>query len=213
MLTNRTTVLVIIASVAVGIAMFGGTTFLGQYFQLARGYSPTHAGLLTIPLMVALLISSTLVWSDGHPDRAGGSASSSVGGILLAAGLGLLGTIDHTTPIWHVGISMALMGLGLGAMMQNLVLAVQNTVDVRDIGATSATRVLPLPGRRGRRLGAGRHPGQPGARPRSPPGLTRSAPHASGGGSAGGDLDLKDLPAPSWRSSGPRTATRPAISS
>ena len=50
-LRNRTAALVIVASAAVGIAMFGGTTFLGQYFQVARGYSPTHAGLLTIPLM------------------------------------------------------------------------------------------------------------------------------------------------------------------
>ena len=58
-LRNRTAALVIVASAAVGIAMFGGTTFLGQYFQVARGYSPTHAGLLTIPLMAGLLVSST----------------------------------------------------------------------------------------------------------------------------------------------------------
>ena len=50
-LANRTAVLSIVASVAVGIAMFGGTTFLGQYFQVAQGYSPTKAGLMTIPLM------------------------------------------------------------------------------------------------------------------------------------------------------------------
>ena len=51
----------------------------------------------------------------------------------------MLGSIDHTTPIWFIAIGMALMGLGVGAMMQNLVLAVQNTVDVKDIGSTSAS--------------------------------------------------------------------------
>jgi EmrB/QacA subfamily drug resistance transporter len=138
LLANRTAVLVIVASVAVGIGMFGGTTFLGQYFQLARGYTPTHAGLLTIPLMTAMLLSSTICGQI--VSRTGKWKRFLVaGGILLTAGLGLLGTIDHETPIWHLGVFMAMMGLGLGAMMQNLVLAVQNTVDVRDIGATSAS--------------------------------------------------------------------------
>ena len=138
LLANRTAVLVIVASVAVGIGMFGGTTFLGQYFQLARGYNPTHAGLMTIPLMAAMLLSSTLCGQI--VSRTGRWKRFLVGGgILLTAGLGLLGTIDHSTPTWHLSIFMAMMGLGLGAMMQNLVLAVQNTVDVKDIGATSAS--------------------------------------------------------------------------
>ena len=50
-----------------------------------------------------------------------------------------MGTIDHTTPIWHLSIFMVLMGLGTGALMQNLVLVVQNTVDVTDVGAASGT--------------------------------------------------------------------------
>ena len=137
-LRNRTAALVIVASAAVGIAMFGGTTFLGQYFQVARGYSPTHAGLLTIPLMAGLLVSST--GAGQIISRTGRWKKFLVGGgIFLVAGLVGLGTLDHTTPLWQVGIYMAVMGVGLGAMMQNLVLAVQNTVDVRDIGAASAT--------------------------------------------------------------------------
>ncbi len=138
LLANRTAILVIIASVSVGIGMFGGTTFLGQYFQLARGYTPTHAGLLTIPLMAAMLLSSTL--SGQIVSRTGRWKRFLVGGALaLTAGLAVLGSIDHTSPIWFLSIGMALMGLGVGAMMQNLVLAVQNTVDVSDIGATSAS--------------------------------------------------------------------------
>ena len=138
LLANRTAILVIVASVSVGIGMFGGTTFLGQYFQLARGYSPTHAGLLTIPLMAALLLSSTLCGQ--LVSRTGRFKRFLVGGaVSLTAGLAVLGSIDHTTPIWFITIGMALMGLGVGAMMQNLVLAVQNTVDVKDIGSTSAS--------------------------------------------------------------------------
>lgn len=138
LLANRTAILSIVASVAVGIAMFGGTTFLGQYFQLARGYSPTHAGLLTIPMMVAMLLSSTL--TGQIVSRTGRWKVFLVtGAAVLVAGLVMLGTIDHTTSLVFMGVAMALMGLGVGAMMQNLVLAVQNTVDVRDIGATSAS--------------------------------------------------------------------------
>ena len=62
-----------------------------------------------------------------------------VGAILLLGGLAALATIDHTTTVWHVQVFMGVMGLGMGALMQNLVLAVQNTVDVRDIGAASAS--------------------------------------------------------------------------
>lgn len=137
-LSNRTAALMIIASVAVGIGMFGGSTFLGQYFQLAKGYTPTHAGLMIIPLMVAMLISSTV--SGQIITRTGRWKAFLVGGgVLMVGGLAGFGTISHTTPDWQTWIFMGLMGLGMGAMMQNIVLAVQNTIDVRDIGAASAT--------------------------------------------------------------------------
>ncbi|MFY0408852.1 MFS transporter, partial [Solicola sp. PLA-1-18] len=133
---DRTTALAIIASVAVGIAMFGGSVFLGQYFQIARGYSPTEAGLLTIPLMVGSLVGT--VTAGQIITRTGRWKRFLVGGsILLVAGLGMLGTIDHTTPIWHLSIFMVAMGVGMGMLMQNLVLAVQNTVDVTQVGAAS----------------------------------------------------------------------------
>ena len=90
LLANRTAILVIVASVSVGIGLFGGTTFLGQYFQLARGYSPTHAGLLTIPLMAALLLSSTLCGQ--LVSRTGRFKRFLVGGaVSLTAGLAVLG--------------------------------------------------------------------------------------------------------------------------
>jgi MFS family permease len=135
---ERTTALAIVASLAVGVAMFGSALFLGQYFQIARGYSPTEAGLLTIPMMLGSFVGSAgsgqLITRYGKWKRYLVS-----GGVLLLGGLLILGTIDHTSPYWFVGLGMLAMGLGMGMTMQNLVLAVQNTVDVTQIGASSAT--------------------------------------------------------------------------
>ncbi|HEY0619171.1 MAG TPA: MFS transporter [Kribbella sp.] len=135
---ERTTALAIVASLAVGVAMFGSALFLGQYFQIARGYSPTEAGLLTIPMMLGSFLGS--VGAGQLISRFGKWKRYIVaGGVLLVIGLVILGTIDHTTPYWYVGLGMLAMGLGMGMMMQNLVLAVQNTVDVSQIGASSAS--------------------------------------------------------------------------
>jgi EmrB/QacA subfamily drug resistance transporter len=135
---QRTTALAIVASLAVGVAMFGSALFLGQYFQIARGYSPTEAGLLTIPMMLGSFLGS--VGSGQMITRFGKWKRYLIaGGVLLVIGLGILGTIDHTSPYWYVGLGMLSMGIGMGMMMQNLVLAVQNTVDVTEIGASSAS--------------------------------------------------------------------------
>jgi EmrB/QacA subfamily drug resistance transporter len=135
---ERTTALSIVASLAVGMAMFGGAVFLGQYFQIGRGYSPTEAGLLTIPLMVGVLISSILV---GRLITQTGRIKPYiiVGLVVLVAGFVMLSTVDHRTSLIFVGAGMLLVGVGVGASMQNLVLAVQNTVPLRDIGAASAS--------------------------------------------------------------------------
>ncbi|MEE3920033.1 hypothetical protein V2I01_22590 [Micromonospora sp. BRA006-A] len=58
---NRTITLAVIASIAVGVGMFGASVFLGQYFQISRGASPTMSGLMTLPMIGGLLVSSTVV--------------------------------------------------------------------------------------------------------------------------------------------------------
>jgi EmrB/QacA subfamily drug resistance transporter len=135
---QRTTALAILASLAVGMAMFGGAVFLGQYFQIGRGYSPTEAGLLTIPLMAGVLVSSTI---SGRLISATGRIKPYIvaGTIILVGGFAVLATMDHQTSLWIVGTGMALVGIGVGMSMQNLVLSVQNTVALRDIGAASST--------------------------------------------------------------------------
>ncbi|MEU9580134.1 MFS transporter [Streptomyces chilikensis] len=134
---NRTVTLSALASLFVGIGMFAGTIFFAQYFQLARGESPTMSGVLTIPMIGGLFVSSTV--SGNLITRTGRWKGWLVaGGFLLAAGLGLLGTIRHDTPYWHVAVFMAVMGVGVGMMMQNLLLAAQNQVAPGDLGAASS---------------------------------------------------------------------------
>ncbi|MFF9108077.1 MULTISPECIES: MFS transporter [unclassified Streptomyces] len=135
---NRTITLASIASLFVGIAMFAGTVFFSQYFQLARDKSPTMSGVMTIPMIGGLFVSSTV--SGQVITRTGKWKAWLVsGGVLLTAGLGLLGTMRYDTPYWHLAIFMALMGLGVGMMMQNLVLSTQNQVAPRDLGSASST--------------------------------------------------------------------------
>jgi EmrB/QacA subfamily drug resistance transporter len=134
---ERTTTLAIIASVAVGVAMFGASLFLGQYLQISRGYSPTVAGLLTIPMIGGLVLSSTL--SGALITRTGRwKAFLVVGAVLVVLGFGLLSTIDHETNMVLFGAFLFVLGVGIGMTMQNLVLAVQNTVAASDLGAASS---------------------------------------------------------------------------
>ncbi|MFB8024978.1 MFS transporter [Streptomyces sp. NPDC056465] len=134
---NRTITLASAASLFVGIGMFAGTVFFSQYFQLARDKSPTMSGVMTIPMIAGLFLSSTV--SGQIITKTGRwKAWLVTGGFLLTAGLGLLGTIRYDTEYWHIAIFMFVMGLGIGMMMQNLVLATQNQVAPADLGAASS---------------------------------------------------------------------------
>ncbi|NKY44012.1 MFS transporter [Nocardia cerradoensis] len=134
---NRTISLASAASLFIGVAMFAGTVFFSQYFQLARGESPTMSGIMTIPMIGGLFISSTV--SGQIITRTGRwKAWLVTGGFLVTAGLGLLGTIRYDTNYWLVAIYMAMMGLGIGMTMQNLVLCTQNQVAPHELGAASS---------------------------------------------------------------------------
>jgi EmrB/QacA subfamily drug resistance transporter len=135
---NRTIALTSAASMFVGIAMFGAAVYLSQYFQLARGESPTKAGVMTIPMVIGMFLSTTL--SGQVISRTGKwKIWLCSGGVLLTAGLGLLGTLRHDTVYWQVAVYMALLGVGVGMMLQNLVLATQNQVEPADLGSASST--------------------------------------------------------------------------
>jgi EmrB/QacA subfamily drug resistance transporter len=137
-LRQRATALSILGSLAAGTAMYGAAVFLTQYFQVSRGHTPTEAGLLTIPMMAGILISSivagNLISRHGRikPYLVAGSIS-------LAAGFAVLGFVDAGTPMPAIGAAMLLIGAGVGMTLQNFVLVVQNAVPLSDIGAASAT--------------------------------------------------------------------------
>ncbi|MFJ9553288.1 MDR family MFS transporter [Nocardiopsis sp. NPDC101807] len=136
LVVRRETAIAILASIAVGMAMFGGAVFLGQYFQLARGYSPTEAGLLTTPLMLGVLVSSTV--SGRMVSNSGRVKPYVVTGLVsLTLGFLLLSTIDEATSLLVVSAGMLLVGTGVGMSMQNLVLVVQNSVPLSELGAAS----------------------------------------------------------------------------
>ena len=134
---NRTFTMASIASIAVGLAMMGTAVFLGQYMQLARGRSVIESSLLTLPMMAGVLIASTIVGQI--ITRTGKWKRYMVAGALaLLVGLVMMGMLRYDTNYWYVGVSMAILGAGVGMTMQNLVLVVQNTVGPTEIGVASS---------------------------------------------------------------------------
>lgn len=135
--TGRTVGLAIVASVAVGLSMFGATVYLGQYFQVAAAHSPTYAGVLTIPFMVGMFAGSAgsgpLISRTGH-----WKPFVVAGGTCLAIGGWAVTFIGDGTPLSFVLAAIALLGLGTGLLLQNLLLVSQNVVDVSVVGATTA---------------------------------------------------------------------------
>ncbi|WP_229071321.1 MDR family MFS transporter [Actinoplanes sp. DH11] len=134
---HRTVTLSIVASVLVGVAMFGGTVFLSQYFQISLGKSPTVAGLMGLPMVFGLLISSTvagqLITKYGR-----WKGYLVAGSIVMTVGMLLLSTIGADTSVLLLSVYMAVLGIGVGLLMQNLVLAAQNDVPAAELGATTS---------------------------------------------------------------------------
>lgn len=134
---DRTFTLSVVGSIAVGVAMFGTSIFLSQYMQLARGATPTLSGMMTLPMVAGQMLGGI---GGGNLISRWGRWKSLVvaGGILAVAGLALMGTIHYDTDFTVVSIYMFVLGLGVGLIMQNLVLVVQNSVDPQHLGAASA---------------------------------------------------------------------------
>jgi EmrB/QacA subfamily drug resistance transporter len=124
----------------VGTAMFGAIVFIPIYLRVVDGVSPTKAGLLMLPLMVGIIVSS--ISSGKATTRTGRYKAFPIAGTgLLGLGIFLLSRLDVDTPTWLFSIYFFVVGAGLGLVMQILVLAVQNAVDFRDMGvATSSSQ-------------------------------------------------------------------------
>ncbi|WP_062381513.1 MDR family MFS transporter [Demequina pelophila] len=121
-----------------GFAMFGGIAALPLYLQIARGMTPTQSGLAMLSMTVGILVTANI--SAPIIRRTGRYKPFPVAGacLLVAAGL-VLSRLEADTDFWYVAVGGALFGLGLGGIMQPVMLAVQNAVEPRDMGAGSAS--------------------------------------------------------------------------
>ena len=127
-----------VTALLVGAGMFGGLVVLPLYLQIVRGSTPTEAGLQLIPLMVGILVTSTL--SGAVMSRTGRYKPLPVVGTALMFGaLLLMSTLGVDTPIWQVMSYMVLMGAGLGLSMQTLVISVQNALPPKDMGVATSS--------------------------------------------------------------------------
>ena len=135
--TNRTFTLSVVASIAVGVAMFSTSVFLAQYFQLARGANPTQSGLMTIPLVLGQMLASIVIGQ--FISRFGKWKRWMVGGsVLVLVGVTLMSTLRYNTDFLWVSVYMVILGAGLGMVMQNLSLVVQNDTPVAQLGAATS---------------------------------------------------------------------------
>lgn len=122
-----------------GVAMFGAIIFLPVYLQAVKGFSPTASGLALLPAIVGIFTTSI---SSGRLITKTGRYKiyPVIGAVVLVVSLFLLSKLAVDTPFWQIALYEYLFGAGLGFTLQTVVVAVQNSVDFRDLGtATSST--------------------------------------------------------------------------
>ncbi|MFL5925973.1 MAG: MDR family MFS transporter [Gaiellaceae bacterium] len=125
----------------VGMSLFGSVTYLPLYLQVVKGSSPTASGLQLLPLMAGVLISS--IGSGRLITRFGRyKIYPIIGMAILVVGMLLLSRLTVGTSLLLASFYMLVVGLGLGFVMQVLVLAVQNAVDYTDLGVATSTSTL-----------------------------------------------------------------------
>ncbi len=121
----------------VGLAMFGAIVFMPLFLQVVQGASPTQAGLELLPMMAGLLVASIV--SGRLISRMGRYKIFPVIGTALAAiGMFMLSTTKVDTPYWQIALALLVLGLGIGNVMQVLIIAVQNSVNPKDVGVATS---------------------------------------------------------------------------
>jgi MFS family permease len=120
------------------MAMFGAIIFIPLYLQLVYGASPTSSGLRLLPLMAGLLVAA--IASGRVISRVGRYKAFPIAGTaILVGGMFLLSRLGVGTAPWLASVYMLVVGVGIGLVMQVLVLVVQNDVPPREIGVATST--------------------------------------------------------------------------
>ena len=121
----------------VGFTMFGALTFLPLFLQIVKGVSPTESGVRLFPMMFGLLLAS--IGSGQLVSRWGRyKVFPVVGAALMTVGLYLMSLVGVTTGAWTMSAFMFVFGVGLGLVMQVLVVAVQNAVPYEELGTATS---------------------------------------------------------------------------
>jgi EmrB/QacA subfamily drug resistance transporter len=130
-----------LAAFFTGVGMFGTIVFVPLFMQGALGDSATASGLVLAPMMLAMV--ATTAGSGSVITRTGRYRWALLTGpVVMAAGFWMLSTLDVGSGRLHVTLAMIVVGLGLGLLMQNLILVVQNAVPSRHMGAATSVAQL-----------------------------------------------------------------------
>ncbi|HEX7267980.1 MAG TPA: MDR family MFS transporter, partial [Streptosporangiaceae bacterium] len=138
MFRNRTFSVASLSSLIIGMGMFGAILVLPLYLQIVKGYTPTQAGLSTLPLVLGIMAGSVI--SGQTISRTGRyRIFPIIGSALMVVGLYLFSLVGADTPLWKTALIMPIVGLGLGGNMQPIILAIQNAVSPREIGVATSS--------------------------------------------------------------------------
>jgi EmrB/QacA subfamily drug resistance transporter len=138
MFKQGTFALAAVIALIFGVGMFSGIVYVPLFFQMVRGYSPTESGLLMIPMMAGMVLTSV---SSGFVISKIGRYKWFLvaGSLVITGGLALFTQLHVDTPLWLSSLYLLVLGIGMGMFMQPLVLAMQNIVKVEDLGAGTST--------------------------------------------------------------------------
>jgi MFS family permease len=121
--------------------MFGAIVMLPLYLQVVKGDSATSAGLKLIPLMLGIvstsIISGKLISKHGHYKR-----FPIMGTAIMTLGILAMYRLEIDTPYWEVSIYAVMVGAGLGLSMQTIVIALQNSVEFKDMGIATSSNTF-----------------------------------------------------------------------
>jgi EmrB/QacA subfamily drug resistance transporter len=138
---NHTFTLTSILGAIIGAGMFGAIVMLPLYMQVVKGYSATDAGLKLIPLMLGIvttsILSGKLISKHGHYKR-----FPIMGTAIMTIGLLFMYRLGIDTPYWQLSIYAVMVGAGLGLSMQTIVIALQNSVEFKDMGVATSSNTF-----------------------------------------------------------------------
>ncbi|MEZ0075412.1 MDR family MFS transporter [Planotetraspora sp. GP83] len=134
---DRNFSLISLVGFLLGFAMFGAISFMPLFQQTVQGASATNSGLLLLPMMASMMVVSLFV-GKAITQTGKYKIYPVIGGVVMAVGMWLLSLQDVNTPVWQTGVFIAVLGLGMGFLMQTSMLIAQNSVEQKDLGVASS---------------------------------------------------------------------------